>query len=263
MATLTPTASRSALAAYDEFAPFYDRFTAHHDYELWVRSLLEAVARFVPADEHRLLDVGCGTGKSFLPMLDRGWQVTACDLSPEMLARARQKVGDGVELHVADVRELPLFGEFDLVWCLDDVLNYLGGVGELESALSALGANVAAGGVLLFDLNTLASYRGFFAATETHRDGSRRFEWRGGASATTSPGASVEAVLEVVEEGAGRIVARSVHRQRHFTQEEIAGAMERAGLELLAVYGHGPDARLELPLDEERHTKAIVIARPH
>jgi SAM-dependent methyltransferase len=263
MSSLTPTASRSALATYDEFAPFYDQFTAHHDYELWVRSLLEAVARFALADENRLLDVGCGTGKSFLPMLSRGWQVTACDLSPRMLARAREKVGGSVELHVADVRALPQFGVFDVVWCLDDVLNYLGDVEELESALRGLAANVGPGGVLLFDLNTLASYRGFFAASETHRDGSRRFEWRGGGSASTPPGAAVEAVLEVVEEGVGQPVARSVHRQRHFTQGEIRAAMDRAGLELLAVYGHGFDARLEQPLDEERHTKAIVIARPH
>jgi SAM-dependent methyltransferase len=195
-------------------------------------------------------------------MLNRGWQVTACDLSPRMLARAREKVGGSVELHVADVRALPRFGQFELVWCLDDVLNYLGDVDELESALRGLAANLAQGGVLLFDLNTLASYRSFFAASETQLDGSRRLEWRGGASASAPAGAAVEAILEVVEEGAGT-VARSVHRQRHFTQTEVAGAMDRAGLELLAVYGHGPDARLEQPLDEERHTKAIVIARPH
>ncbi len=261
MSNLTPTAGRSALVAYDEIAPYYDRFTAHHDYELWVHSLLEAVARVALADKNRLLDVGCGTGKSFVPMLDRGWRVTACDLSPEMLARARLKVGEEVELHVADVRALPRFGEFDLVWCLDDVINYLGDVDELESAFRGLAANVARDGVLLFDVNTLASYRGFFAASETHRDGERRVEWRGGASAATPPGSVVEAVVEVVE-GAGDVVVRSVHRQRHFTQAEIAGAIDRAGLELLAVYGHGPDARLEQPLDEGRHTKAIVIARP-
>jgi SAM-dependent methyltransferase len=255
-----PTAGRAALVAYDEIAPFYDQFTAHHDYELWVGSLLEAVARFGPADADRLLDVGCGTGKSFIPMLERGWRVTGCDLSPRMLERAQRKVGPEVELHVADVRELPLFGEFDLVWCLDDVLNYLDGVDELELALRGLRANVAAGGVLLFDLNTLASYRSFFASSETSRDGDRRFEWRGKADRATAAGSTIEAIFEVVEEGAGARVARSVHRQRHFTQEEVAQALERAGLDLRAVFGHGPDAKLEQPLDETRHTKAIVLA---
>ena len=42
-----------------------------------------------------------------------------------MLERARAKVGDAVELAVADMLELPEFGEFDLVWALDDAINYL------------------------------------------------------------------------------------------------------------------------------------------
>jgi SAM-dependent methyltransferase len=260
MSITSPPASRAALVAYDEFAPFYDQFTAHHDYELWVSSLLEAVAAFSPADANRLLDVGCGTGKSFIPMLERGWRVTGCDLSPRMLERAREKVGLDAELHVADVRELPTLGQFDLVWCLDDVLNYLAGVGELEAALRGLRENVATDGVVLFDLNTLASYRSFFASSETSVLGDRRFEWKGGADSATAPGSTIEAVFEVVEEGVGARVARSVHRQRHFTQEEVAAAIGRAGLELLAVYGHGPDAKLEQPLDESRHTKAIVLA---
>jgi ubiquinone/menaquinone biosynthesis C-methylase UbiE len=40
---------------------------------------------------HRLLDVACGTGKSFIPMLEKVWEVTACDISPKMVAIARTK----------------------------------------------------------------------------------------------------------------------------------------------------------------------------
>jgi SAM-dependent methyltransferase len=259
--TAPSTASRSAAVAYDEFAPFYDRFTAHHNYELWVRSLLEVVARASLTRRNRMLDVGCGTGKSFLPMLARGWAVTGCDLSPRMIERARAKVGDEVPLHVADVRALPRFGEFDLVWCLDDVLNYLRDPDELERALRGLRVNLAPGGVLLFDLNTLASYRGFFSEDETRHDGHHRFDWRG-SEQPPEPGGAIEAVLEVVDmRMSARVVARSVHNQRHFTQREVASALRRAGLTKLAVYGHGFDARLEQPLDEADHTKAIVLAR--
>ena len=68
-------------------------------------------------------------------MLERGWEVTACDISAAMVELARAKVGDAAELSVADMRELPSFGEFDLVWCLDDAVNYL---------LSARGAGAGA-----------------------------------------------------------------------------------------------------------------------
>ena len=36
----------------------------------------------------RLLDLACGTGKSFEPFVRRGFEVTGCDASPRMLAEA-------------------------------------------------------------------------------------------------------------------------------------------------------------------------------
>src|SRR5919107_5351046 len=96
-------ATTGARAAYDAFAPYYDRFTAHHDYDLWTSELLALAERHGLAGR-RLLDVGCGTGKSFLPYLERGWAVTACDISPAMLTRAAAKAGGRVELAVADAR---------------------------------------------------------------------------------------------------------------------------------------------------------------
>jgi 2-polyprenyl-3-methyl-5-hydroxy-6-metoxy-1,4-benzoquinol methylase len=70
----------SARDAYDVAADVYDDFTAHHDYEGWT-ALIERLARAHGLAGGRLLDVGCGTGNSFLPFLERGYQVTACDIS--------------------------------------------------------------------------------------------------------------------------------------------------------------------------------------
>src|SRR4051812_5469915 len=113
-----------ALSAYDALAPHYDAFTAGYDYERWLDAL-EELAREHGLRGRRLLDVACGTGKSFLPMLERCYDVVACDLSPGMVARAREKASGDVELFVADMRELPRVGSFDLITCLDDAVNYL------------------------------------------------------------------------------------------------------------------------------------------
>src|SRR5215204_5789334 len=143
-----------ALGTYQAMAPVYDDFTAHHDYDGWLADLLKILEGH-GLTGRRLLDVACGTGKSFLPMLPRGWQVTGCDLSPAMVARAREKVGASVELSVADMRELPRLGEFDLVWTLDDAINYLLSVDELEAALRGMRDNLAATGLLMFDVNEI------------------------------------------------------------------------------------------------------------
>src|SRR3954452_15991093 len=98
---MTPPSVRDV---YDAMAPDYDLFTAHHDYGTWTR-LIEALATECGLEGRRLLDLGCGTGKRFEPFLERGWDVTACDLSPEMLARAEARSRGRARLAVHDVRE--------------------------------------------------------------------------------------------------------------------------------------------------------------
>lgn len=253
--------SQCAEWAYEAIAPVYDDFTAHHNYELWLGNLLPELRRH-GLRGHRLLDVGCGTGKSFLPMLERGWDVTGCDLSPSMLELARAKAGDAARLSVADMRELPVFGGFDLVWALDDAVNYLLSGEEMRDALSGMRANLAPGGLLMFDLNTLRAYRTFFAEVQQVERGGRRLVWRGQASPDTPPGSISEARFEVESANGGADVESHVHRQRHFPEAEVLELLEATGFECLDVFGHGFDAILEQPVEELVHTKVVYMARP-
>jgi SAM-dependent methyltransferase len=252
--------SQWAEEAYEAIAPVYDDFTAHHDYELWLGHLLPK-ARDLGLSGRRLLDVGCGTGKSFLPMLERGWEVTACEISPSMLELARAKAGGRVRLSVADMRELPIFGEFDLVWALDDAINYLLSGEELLSALRGMAANLAPSGLLMFDVNTLQAYRTFFAEEQRVERGGRQLIWRGQASPQTAPASISEARFEIEASDGRPDIEAHVHRQRHFPEAEVREALREAGLECLAVYGHGFDAVPKQPVEELVHSKAVYIAR--
>jgi SAM-dependent methyltransferase len=235
-------------------APVYDAFTAHFEYDAWTADLLKVLERR-GLQGKRLLDVGCGTGKSFMEMLPRGWQVTACDISPAMLARAREKVGDSVDLAVADMLNLPRFGEFDLVWAIDDAVNYLLSLEELKRALCGMRANLAPTGLLLFDANALPIYRTAFTETEVVEQEGRRLVWHG----LTAPGVAPSSICESrLESDSGE---SAIHRQRHFPEAEVLSALEGAGLECLDVYGLKFDGILRQPLDETVHTKAVYIAR--
>lgn len=253
---------RDAEIAYEAIAPVYDDFTAHHDYELWLGNLLPELER-LGLDGDRLLDVACGTGKSFIPMLRRGWRVTASDISPAMVELARAKVGADADLSVADMRELPDFGKFDLVWCLDDAVNYLLSGAELERALSGMRRNLGPGGLLMFDVNALTAYRTFFAEeVVVERDG-RRLVWKGRSTPAAEAGGIYEASFEVWpgEGGNEPLIEPEMHRQRHFPEAEVLAGLENAGLECLEVFGHGEDAVLKQPFDDETHHKAVYIAR--
>lgn len=253
---------RWAEIAYEAIAPVYDDFTAHHDYELWLGNLLPELERLGLKGD-RLLDVACGTGKSFIPMLKRGWKVTASDISASMVELARRKVGDAVDLSVADMRDLPNFGQFDLVWCLDDAINYLLSGEELEQALGGMRRNLGPGGLLMFDVNALSSYRTFFAEEVVIEKDGRRLVWKGRSTPDVQPGAISEASFEVLpgEGYDGPPIAPEMHRQRHFPEAEVLAKLESAGLECLEVFGHGEDAVLKQPLLDEVHSKAVYIAR--
>jgi SAM-dependent methyltransferase len=257
-----PVATQSLSAeAYEAIAPYYDRFTAHHDYELWTGALMRLARRHGLAG-HRVLDAGCGTGKSFEPLLERGFDVTACDHSQAMLEVAADRARGRASLHCRDLRRLGLLGEFDLITCLDDVLNYLMEPGEVHDALAALAANLAPGGVLLFDANTIATYRGFFSETAVLEEPGLVMVWRGLAGEDFRPGGLARAVVDVFEESAcGWSRTTSRHEQRHHPTATVLRCARHAGLRCAGVYGQDPAVNLDSELDELRHTKAIYVLR--
>jgi demethylmenaquinone methyltransferase/2-methoxy-6-polyprenyl-1,4-benzoquinol methylase len=61
----------------------------------------------VPADGGTVLDVATGTGLVAKELLARGHRVTGLDQSPDMLAVARKRFGDRVELVEASATDIP------------------------------------------------------------------------------------------------------------------------------------------------------------
>jgi SAM-dependent methyltransferase len=245
--------------AYDELAHVYDGLTAHHDHDGWLAQLL-GVARAHGLAGRRLLDVGCGTGKSFMPLVRRGFDVTACDISPRMAARARRRArGHGVVVHVADMRALPrLCDGCDLVTCLDDAVNYLLDADELRAGLCGMRRNLRPGGLLLFDVNTLATYRSVFCEGVSWTSGADTYDSLGEPRAVAA--GSVFATTLRARRG-DLVLAESRHVQRHHPVAELENALVAAGIEPLAVYGSGSDGAPVRPPDESRHTKLVVVAR--
>lgn len=109
-----------AREAYDRLAPAYDALTADYCHERWLDELERLALRHGLAGR-RVLDVACGTGKSFLPLLAKGYRVVACDISEAMLAVAAPKA-PGVRLVHTDMRRLGRLGTFDLVTCLTELV---------------------------------------------------------------------------------------------------------------------------------------------
>lgn len=114
---------------WDTDAATYDRSPSHQpisaaEWAAWTATL----ARLLPPVPARVLDVGAGTGFLSLIAARLGHQVSALDLSPEMLQRLQDKaVTQGLEVEVIEgsADQLP-DARFDavierhLVWTLPD-----------------------------------------------------------------------------------------------------------------------------------------------
>jgi SAM-dependent methyltransferase len=244
-----------AKQAYETFAGAYDEFNSANDYEMWFDALLPSLEE-LGLRHGALLDVGAGTGRAIAPMLRRGWTITASDISAAMLAKAREKHPEGVTFDVCDMRELPVYGSFELVWALNDAVNYLLGDDDLGTALAAMRANLADDGLLVFDCNTRRLFRENFAVAvdaETMNDDARwKWEGRGG------DGTLFEAALS------GEGIEPHVHRERHRPVDEVQATMQAVGLVPLAALGQSEtEAGLALveDWDEERDHKIIHVAR--
>lgn len=132
----TPTARQKQL--WDKAAPGYDRQIAFYE-KTWFgggREWLGARAR------GRVLEVAIGTGRS-LPCYPADVTITGIELSPAMLAIARQRAGDlgrDVTLREGDAEHLPFDdASFDTVTCalaLCSIPSPVAAVGEMRRVLA-------------------------------------------------------------------------------------------------------------------------------
>lgn len=97
---LAAIAAADVRTAYRRWAPVYDRTFG---------KIVKAAVRTVTARANqlsgRLLEVGVGTGLA-LPHYGAGLRVTGIDLSPDMLARARERVARGGQTNVDALLEM-------------------------------------------------------------------------------------------------------------------------------------------------------------
>ena len=123
------------------------------------RALL-AVLATIPGPCETALDLGCGAGGLVRRLAARAGRVTGIDVSPAMLALARERTADlpNVELLEADLMTCPLpLSGFDLV-CAVATLHHL----PLVPALARAASLVRPGGhLLVLDLYRPVGLRGF------------------------------------------------------------------------------------------------------
>lgn len=153
----------AALAAgtteHYEDALLYDHeYQRRRDDVRWYRQLAaeELGAR---GSTRPLLELGCGSGRTLVPLVRDGWQVVGVDAAPAMLARCQARLerlgavkAARAELHRGDFRQLALGRRFPLIICPFNAFQHLYTRTDVEQFLAGVRRHLAPGGLFAFDV---------------------------------------------------------------------------------------------------------------
>lgn len=156
------------LSGYSVLATVYDRLNDTVDYKAWADFIEECFRRYSTGREVRsVIDLGCGTGSMTLELARRGYDMTALDISEEMLTVAENRVRSeklsDVLFVESDMCSFELYGTVDAMVCCLDGINHLTSREELLSCFALVNNYLEDGGVFVFDLNTPHKFKTDYA----------------------------------------------------------------------------------------------------
>lgn len=149
------------MAAYSDFAFFYDKLIDEGDYENrceYITNLLSENS----VSEGILLDAACGTGVLSEMLAEKGYDVIGVDMSEEMLSKALERKAENgsATLYLCqNLAELDLFGTINCAVCTLDSINHITDPQDVTVAFEKIGLFMEKGGVFIFDVNTAYKHR--------------------------------------------------------------------------------------------------------
>ena len=241
---------------YEAIASIYDFVMRHVNYRRWA-GYLQALWTRSGLERPEICELACGTGNIALELWRRGERViTGCDISEAMLKVAREKagaVGADVEFVRADLRDLSPLGEYDVLLCVYDSINYLREEEVPEAMLQAYG-HLRPGGEFIFDICTEAnSLRYFRDYTEVGSGPGFRYERR----SRYDPEARVQYTYFEVEFSGDPEKYREQHMQWIYPVEWVLERIRESPFELLGAF---PDFKFRR-IDREKGDRVHFVLR--
>ena len=140
------------MAVYDLLALHYDAVTGDSATEA---AFIHDIVERRHGQAATLLDLACGTG-GITALLAGAYQVSGLDISPGMLALAREKLPGGTQLYLADMTSFRLNARFDVIVCAYQGLNHLLSLAAWQSCFDRACEHLNRGGLFVFDIATLS-----------------------------------------------------------------------------------------------------------
>lgn len=216
--------------SYETFAFIYDEIMDDSLYQEW----LAFTQRHLPKQAKNILELACGTGILALGLAQAGYQVTALDLSEEMLMVASQRAFDAeavIQFVEGDMLDLSDIDHYEAITCYSDSLCYMRNQQEVQQVFDGVYQALEEQGTFIFDVHSLYQMDEIFPEYSYHNQTEDfAFLW------DSYPGEaehSIEHFLTffVKEAGQEDVFLRTdeLHKERTYAMDTYLHMLENAG----------------------------------
>lgn len=222
------------MEAYSGFASVYDRLMRDVDYDKWAAY----IASFLPKN-CSVLECACGTGAISVRLKRMGFNITASDISLEMLQTAAENArrsGQKLQFLSMDMRHIEFHKRVDAIVCACDGVNYLTDESDLADFLSSANRALKTGGRLLFDVSTLHKLKNVLGcSTFASDEGSAAYIWENMFDGVSR---LCRMRLTLFEKAADGLYKKSFeeHIQYGYTASELSESLLKFGFIPMGIY---------------------------
>ena len=230
--------------AYRNLAYSYDRLTNDVDYEA-VTDFYFQILQKEGLSPRTAVDLACGTGSVAVLLSRRGLQVTAVDMSEDMLTVAYEKSMDSPNppRYICQrLEQLHLPRGVDLAVCALDSMDYITDPEACRQAIARVYKALNPGGCFIFDVNTPEKLRAMDGQVFLDEDDDVYCVWRGEFDEETN----ICSYGMDLFSRRGKVWERSFeeHREYAYSADQLVSYLKEAGFTHIAVYG---DRKLKAP----------------
>jgi SAM-dependent methyltransferase len=235
--------------AYHNLADSYDSLTLDVDYDAVV-GFYETILDREGVLPRTAADLACGTGSVALRLAQKGLQVTAVDMSEEMLCVAAQKAEclDNRPVFICQkLQQLHLPRGVDLAVCALDSMDYIIDPEDCKLAIAKVYKALNPGGIFIFDVNTPAKLKAMDGQVFLDENEDTFCVWRGEFDEQTN----ICSYGMDLFQRKGNLWQRSFeeHQEYAYREAQLVSYLKNAGFNGIEVFG---DRRLEAPSEQDQ-----------